>query len=85
MSLIPSEPNLFHILRFYMYGYLKDYLIISHACRMIFFSRGSHGRGNRGRGNYNRGPRRPKFSINFDVDLEELVQLFHAEFFNWIG
>jgi hypothetical protein len=68
-----------------MYGYLKDYLLIDHACRMSFFSRGSHGRGNRGRGNWNRGPRRPRFSIHFDVDSEELGQLFHARFFNWIG
>jgi hypothetical protein len=68
-----------------MYGYLKDYLLIDHTCRMSFFSRGSHGRGNRGRGNWNRGPRRPRFSIHFDVDSEELGQLFHARFFNWIG
>jgi hypothetical protein len=52
---------------------------------MSFFSRGSHGRGNRGRGNWNRGPRRPRFSIHFDVDSQELGQLFHARFFNWIG
>jgi hypothetical protein len=68
-----------------MYGYLKDYFLINHACRMSFFSRGSHGRGNRDRGNWNRGPRRPKFSIHFDVDSEELGQLFHDGFFNWIG
>jgi hypothetical protein len=52
---------------------------------MSFFSRGSHGRGNRGRGNWNRGPRRPRFSIHFDVDSQELGQLFQARFFNWIG
>jgi hypothetical protein len=52
---------------------------------MRFFSRGSHGRGNRGRGNWNRGPRRPRFSIHFDVDSQELGQLFQAGFFNWIG
>jgi hypothetical protein len=52
---------------------------------MRFFSRGSHGRGNRGRGNWNRGPRRPRFSIHFDVDSQELGQLFQARFFNWIG
>jgi hypothetical protein len=52
---------------------------------MSFFSRGSHGRGNRGRGNWNRGPRRPRFSIHFDADSQELSQLFQAGFFNWIG
>jgi hypothetical protein len=52
---------------------------------MSFFSRGSHGRGNRGRGNWNRGPRRPRFSIHFDADSQELNQLFQAGFFNWIG
>jgi hypothetical protein len=68
-----------------MYGYLKDYFLIDHTCRMIFFSRGSHGRGNMGRANWNRGPRRPRFSIHFDVDSQELGQLFHDRFFNWIG
>jgi hypothetical protein len=68
-----------------MYGYLKDYLLIDHACRMSFFSQGSHVRGNRGRGNWNRFPRKPRFSIDFDVDSEELGQLFYAKFFNWIG
>ena len=68
-----------------MHGYLKDYFIIYYTCRMSFFSQGSHGRGNRGRGNWNRGPRRPRFSIHFDVDSEEPGQLFHAGFFNWIG
>jgi hypothetical protein len=52
---------------------------------MRFFNRGSHGRGNRGRGNWNRGPRRPRFSIQFDVDSQELSQLFQDGFFNWIG
>jgi hypothetical protein len=52
---------------------------------MSFFNRGSHGRGNRGRGNWNRGPRRPRFSIHFDVESQELGQLFQARFFNWIG
>jgi hypothetical protein len=42
-----------------MYGYLKDYFLIDHACRMSFFSQGIHGRGNKGRGNWNRGPGRP--------------------------
>jgi hypothetical protein len=52
---------------------------------MRFFSQGSHGRGNQGRGNWNRGPRRPRFSIHFDVDSQDLGQLFQAGFFNWIG
>jgi hypothetical protein len=52
---------------------------------MSFFSRGSHGRGNRGRGNWNRGLRRPIFSIHFDANSQELGQIFHDEFFNWIG
>jgi hypothetical protein len=68
-----------------MYGYLKYYFLINHACRMSFFSRGSNGQGNIGRGNWNRGLRRPRFSIHFDVDSQELDQLFHARFFNWIG
>ena len=38
-----------------------------------------------GRGNWNRGPRRPRFSIHFDADPQELNQLFQARFFNWIG
>jgi hypothetical protein len=49
-----------------------------------FFSRGSHDRDNRGRGNWNRGPRRPRFSIHFNVDSQVLGQLFQARFFNWI-
>jgi hypothetical protein len=49
---------------------------------MSFFNRGSHGQGNRGRGNWNRGPRRPRFSILFDVVSQELGQLFQAGFFN---
>ena len=52
---------------------------------MRFFSRGIHGRGNRGRGNWNRGPRRPRFSIHFDADSQELGQLFQAGFLNWNG
>jgi hypothetical protein len=68
-----------------MYGYLKDYLLIDHTCKMRFFSPSSHGQGNRGRGNWNQDPRRPRFSIHFDVDSHELGQLFHARFFNWIG
>jgi hypothetical protein len=53
--------------------------------RMSFFSRGSHGRGNQGRGNWNRDPRRPRLSIHFDADSQELSQLFKDGFFNWIG
>jgi hypothetical protein len=53
--------------------------------RMSFFSKGSHGWGNRGRGNWNRGPRRPRYSIHFDADSQELSQLFQDGFFNWIG
>ena len=49
---------------------------------MSFFSRGSHGRG---RGNWNKGPRRPRFSIHFDADSQELGRFFQAGFFNWIG
>jgi hypothetical protein len=67
-----------------MHGYLKDYLLIVNICMMSFLSRGSHGRGNKGRGNWNRGPRRPRFSIHFDANSEELGYLFHAGFFNWI-
>jgi hypothetical protein len=52
---------------------------------MSFFSPSSHGQGNRGRGNWNRGPRRPRFSIHFDVDSQELGQLVQAIFFNWNG
>ena len=52
---------------------------------MTFFSRDSHDRGNQGRGNWNIGPRRPRFSIQFDVNSQELYQLFQAGFFNWIG
>jgi hypothetical protein len=52
---------------------------------MSFFRRGSHGRGNIGIDNWNKGPRRPRFSIHFDADSQELGQLFHARFFNWIG
>jgi hypothetical protein len=53
--------------------------------RMGFFSKGSHGRDNQGGGNCNRFPRRPRFSIHFDIDSQELGQLFQDGFFNWIG
>ena len=52
---------------------------------MSLFDRGGHSRNNRGRGNWNKGPRRTRFSIHFDADLQELNQLFQAGFFNWIG
>jgi hypothetical protein len=52
---------------------------------MSFFSRGSHGRNNRGRGKWNRGPRRLGFSIHFDVDHQELNQLFQDGVFNCFG
>jgi hypothetical protein len=52
---------------------------------MSFFSQGRHGQGNRVRGNWNRGPRKPRLSIHFDVDSQDLGKLFHARLFNWIG
>jgi hypothetical protein len=64
---------------------IRIYLLINAAYKMSFFSRGSHGRNKRGRRNWNRGPRRPRFSIHFDADPQELNQLFQARFFNWIG
>jgi hypothetical protein len=50
------------------------------AYRMSFFNRGSHGRNNRGRGNWNRGPIRPRFSIHFDTDPQELNNSFKMDF-----
>jgi hypothetical protein len=41
--------------------------------------------GNQGRGNWNRGPRRPRFSIHFDADSQELGQLFQAGFLTGLG
>jgi hypothetical protein len=52
---------------------------------MSFFNRGNRGRNNRGRGNWNRGPRRPRFSIHFYFDTQELNHLFQDGLFNWIG
>jgi hypothetical protein len=52
---------------------------------MSFFNRGSHGKNNRGRGNWNRGLRRPRFSIHFDANPQELNQLFQDGFLKWIG
>jgi hypothetical protein len=68
-----------------MYGLLRASLLTNCCYRMRFFSRGNNGRNNRGRGNWNRGHRRPRFSIHFDVDPQELNQLFQVGFFNWVG
>jgi hypothetical protein len=68
-----------------MYGLLRASLLKSCCYKMSFFSRGINGRNNRGKGNWDRGHKRPKFSIHFDVDPQELNQLFHVGFFNWIG
>jgi hypothetical protein len=38
-----------------------------------------------GIGNWNRGPRRPRFSIHFDADPQDLNHLFQDGVFNWIG
>jgi hypothetical protein len=52
---------------------------------MSLFSRGSNGRG-RGRNNFwKRGNTRLIFSNHFDVDPQELNQLFQARFFNLLG
>jgi hypothetical protein len=52
---------------------------------MSLFNKGSHGLNKKGRGNWNRGPRRPRFSIHFDAEPQELNQSFQVVFFNWIG
>jgi hypothetical protein len=52
---------------------------------MSFFSRGSNGRNNRGRGNWQTDHRRPRFSIHFDVDLQESNQRFQAALFYLVG
>jgi hypothetical protein len=49
-----------------------------------FLQQGNHDKNNIGRGNWNRGPKRPRLSIHFDVDPQELNQLFQAGLFNWI-
>jgi len=55
---------------------------------MSFFSRGSHGRGrNKGRvwnNFWQRGNMRPRFSIHFDVDTQELNQLLQTGFFKLV-
>jgi hypothetical protein len=68
-----------------MYSFLRASLLMKCCYRMRFFSRGSSGQNKRGRGNSNRGHRRPIFSIHFDVDPQELNQLFQVGFFNWVG
>jgi hypothetical protein len=68
-----------------MYGLLRALLLMNCCYGMIFFSRGSNGRNNRGEGSWNRGHRRPRFSIHFDIDPQELNQLFQVGIFNWIG
>jgi hypothetical protein len=68
-----------------MYRLLRTSLSTNCCYMMKFFSRGNNDRNNRGRGNWNRGHRKPRFSIHFDVDPQELNQLFQARFFNWIG
>jgi hypothetical protein len=79
------EPIFYSCKKSVMYGLLRASLLTNCCYRMRFFSRGNNGRNNRGRGNWNRGPRRPRFSIHFDVDPQELNQLFQVGFFNWIG
>jgi hypothetical protein len=51
---------------------------------MSFFNRGRNHRNNRWTGNWKGGHRRPLFSINFDVDPQELNQLFQDQFFNLV-
>jgi hypothetical protein len=76
----------FIFLRVVMYGYLKYYLLIDHACRMSFFIvEVAMVRETEVEVIGTEVPRRPRFSIHFDVDSQELGQLFHARFFNWIG
>ena len=59
--------------------------MVKYCYKMSFFSRGSNGRNNRGKGNWQRGHRKPRFSIHFDVDPQELNQLFQAGFLNLVG
>jgi hypothetical protein len=79
------EPIFYSCKQSVMYGLLRASLLTNCCYRMSFFSRGNNGRNNRGRGNWNRGHRRPRFSIHFDVDPQELNQLFQDGFFNWVG
>jgi len=69
-------------------GLLKVFILWLEYCfKMIFLSRRSNDRGaNRGSGNnWQRGHIRPRFSIHFDADPQELNQLFQVGFFNLVG
>jgi hypothetical protein len=66
------------LLRQILFHIWKSYI----SYRNEIFSRGGHGWGNWGRGNWNMDPRRPRFSIHFDTNSQELGQLFEAGFFN---
>jgi hypothetical protein len=79
------EPIFYSCKNSVMHGLLRASLLTNYYYRMRFFSRGNNGRNDRCRGNCNRGPRRPRFSIHFDVDPKELNQLFQDGFFKWIG
>jgi hypothetical protein len=54
---------------------------------MSFFSKGSHDIGRvRGRNTFWQiGNKRPRLSIHFDVDPQELNQLFQVGFYNLVG
>jgi hypothetical protein len=79
------EKKIYSCKKSVMYSLLRDSLLTNCCYRMSLFSRGTNGRNNRGMGNCNRGHIRPRFYIHFDVDPQELNQLFQARFFNWIG
>jgi hypothetical protein len=76
-----SNPIFYSCKQNVMYG-LLSWLLMNCCYRMSFFSRGNHGKNNRGWVNWNKGPR---FSIHFDVDPQELNQLFQVGLFKWIG
>jgi hypothetical protein len=79
------EPTFDSCKQSFMHGLLRYSLLTNYCYRMSFFSRGSNGQNNRGRGNWNQGHRRPRFSIHFHADPQELNQLFQVGFFNWVG
>jgi hypothetical protein len=86
MYLVPIfEPIFDSCKQSVMYGLLRYSLLMNYCYRMSFFSRGNNDQNNRGRVNWNRGHRRPGFSINFDIDPQELNQLFQDGLFNWVG
>jgi hypothetical protein len=85
VSRVNFEPTFDSCTQSVMYGLLRALLLMNCCYRMIFFSRGSNGRNHRGKGNWNRGHRRPIFSIHFDIDPQELNQLFQVGFFNCVG